>query len=207
MARKYTTIPTDAFQKISKNAGILLADFDPDDGTVTKTDIIGATTGGISFKDTPSYTDYGEDIDNCPKNTKELKEIDSREVTISGTFITVDTDSAKKLIAAADIDSNDNTKIVPRDVLGEDDFIDDIWVVTDYSDVDGGFVAVHIMNALSTGGFAIQTADKNKGQYAFTFTAHYSISDPDEVPYEIYIKAGEAEEETPGTTTGTTTQN
>ena len=195
MSRKYTTLPSDAFQKISKNAGILLSDFDPSLGTVTRSDILGATTGGISFKDTPSFTDYGEDIDNCPKNTKELKEIESREVVISGTFVTIDTYGGKRLIGAADIDVNDNTKIVPRDVLVDDDFIDDIWIVTDYSDVNGGFVALHIKNALSTGGFSIQTADKNKGQYAFSFTAHYTMSDPDDVPYELYIQAGNEEAE------------
>ena len=50
-----------------------------------------------------------------------------------------------------------------------------------------------MMNALSTGGFQLKTADKGKGQMAFEYTAHYSISKQDVVPYELYIKAGTAE--------------
>jgi hypothetical protein len=47
-----------------------------------------------------------------------------------------------------------------------------------------------MMNALSTGGFQIQTADKEKGQFSFEFTGHYSKDSADTVPFEIYIKAG-----------------
>ena len=50
-----------------------------------------------------------------------------------------------------------------------------------------------MMDALSTGGFQLKTADKSKGQMAFEYTAHYSITQQDVVPYELYIKAGTAE--------------
>ena len=58
---------------------------------------------------------------------------------------------------------------------------------------NGGFCAVHLKNALSTAGFQIQSTDKGKGQFAFEFTGHYSMDAQNEVPFEIYIKAGEAE--------------
>ena len=67
----------------------------------------------------------------------------------------------------------------------------------DYSDkngeTNGGFIAIKLLNALSTGGFQLKTADKAKGQFAFEFTGHYSMSAQDTVPFEIYIKAGTAE--------------
>ena len=158
--------------------------------------IIGATTGGIKFAATPTYSDFGEDIDNCPKNMKELKRQDSVEVKISGTFVTVTTATAKKLMAAADIDTSDTTKITPRNDLTVEDFAD-LWWVGDYSDKNGekngGFVAIHVMNALNTGGFQLQSGDKSKGQFPFEFTGHYSIEAQDVVPYEVYIKAGTAE--------------
>ena len=70
----------------------------------------------------------------------------------------------------------------------------------DYSDkngdTNGGFIAIHMMNALSTGGFQIQTADKAKGQFAFEYTAHYSMSAQGTVPFEVYVKAGTAESPT-----------
>lgn len=193
---KFTKIPSDAFQKLQINAGILTTDFTPATGTIGEAGQIGATTGGVSFAATPTYSDYGEDIDNCPKNMKELKKLESWEATISGTFVNADTAIAKMLVGAADIGTSDTTKITPRNDVLESDF-DTIWLVGDYSDkngeTNGGFIAIKLINALSTGGFQIQTADKAKGQFAFTFTGHYSMDAQDTPPFEIYIKAGTAE--------------
>lgn len=193
---KYTKIPSDTFQKLQLNAAIIAKNFVPATGTLEATDQIGATTGGISFNAAPTYSDFGEDIDNCPKNMKELKKLDSWEVTASGTFVTVDTTTAKSLIGAADIGSPDTTKVTPRNDVLEADF-SDIWIIGDYSDkngeTNGGYIAIHLMNALSTGGFQLQTSDKAKGQFAFTYTAHYSMAEQNTVPFEVYIKAGTAE--------------
>lgn len=193
---KFTQIPTSTFEELQLNAGVLLADFDPTDGTVTNADILGATSGGVSFSDAPTFRDDGEDIDNCPKGTKELMRIDGRDISMSGTYITMNTERAKSLIAAADIDPKDSTHIIPRSDLAQTDF-KDIWWVGDYSDKNGnsngGFIAIHLMNALSTGGFSLQSGDKAKGQFAFSYSAHYSINDVQKVPYEMFIKAGEAE--------------
>ena len=193
---KFTKIPSDAFQKLQINAGILTTDFTPSTGAIGAAGQIGATTGGVSFSATPTYSDYGEDIDNCPKNMKELKKLESWEATISGTFVNADTAIAKMLVGAADIGTSDTTKITPRNDVLDSDF-ETIWLVGDYSDkngeTNGGFIAIKLINALSTGGFQIQTADKAKGQFAFTFTGHYSMDAQDTPPFEIYIKAGTAE--------------
>ena len=193
---KFTKIPFDAFQKLQINAGILTTDFTPATGTIGEAGQIGATTGGVNFTATPTYSDFGEDIDNCPKNMKELKKLDSWEVKMTGTFVNADTAIAKRLCGAADIGTTDATKLTRRNDLKDADF-DDIWLVGDYSDkngeTNGGFIAIKLLNALSTGGFQLQTADKSKGQFAFEFTGHYSMSAQDIVPFEIYIKAGTAE--------------
>lgn len=188
---KYTQIPADTFQNIQLNAGILVDGFTPATGVIGN--LLGATTGGTSFSDSIEYIDFGDDIDNCPKNMKELKKLDSHTVTLSGTFVTMKPATAKMLAGAADVDSNDSSHIVPRNDLLDGDF-DEIWWVGDYSDVNtganAGFIAIKMINALSTGGFAIQSTDKGKGNFAFEFTGHYSMNDQDKVPYEIYIKAG-----------------
>ena len=193
---KFTKIPSDAFQKLQINAGILTTDFTPSTGEIGAAGQIGATTGGVNFTATPTYSDFGEDIDNCPKNMKELKKLDSWEAKMTGTFVNADTAIAKLLCGAADIGSPDTTKVTPRNDLKDADF-DDIWLVGDYSDkngeTNGGFIAIKLINALSTGGFQLQTSDKAKGQFAFEFTGHYSMSAQDTVPFEIYIKAGTAE--------------
>ena len=74
---KFTQIPSDTFKKLQLNAGVLATTFEPSTGTLTATNVIGATTGGISFEATPEFEDFGEDIDNCPKNTMELKKLTS----------------------------------------------------------------------------------------------------------------------------------
>ena len=181
--RAFTRIPDDTFETLQLNAGILVEEFDP--ATKEFDNIIGATSGGVNFTDTPSFIDFGEDIDNAPKNTKELKQIDEREVKMSGTFVSISASSAKLLAATADIDSQDDTHIIPRDVLKDTDFTD-IWWVGDYGN-DGGFIAIHLINSLSTTGFQLQSGDKAKGQFAFEFTGHYSMNDVDTVPYELYI--------------------
>ena len=190
---KYTKIPETTFQNLQLNAGVLLSSFNPESATVANESIIGATTGGVNFTATPTFSDYGEDIDNCPKNMKELKKLDSWEINMSGTYVTVDANAVKSLVGAADVSGN---KITPRNDVLLTDFTD-VWWVGDYSDqngeTNGGFVAIHMMNALSTGGFAIQSSDNGKGNFAFTYTAHYSMSAQGTVPFEVYVKAGTAE--------------
>ena len=190
---KYTKIPETTFQNLQLNAGVLLSAFDPGTATVANESIIGATTGGVNFTATPTFSDYGEDIDNCPKNMKELKNLDSWEINMSGTYVTVDANAVKSLVGAADVSGN---KITPRNDLKLTDFTD-VWWVGDYSDKNGekngGFVAIHMMNALSTGGFAIQSSDNGKGNFAFTYTAHYSMDAQDTVPFEVFVKAGTLE--------------
>lgn len=187
---KFTRIPETAFQKLQLNAGILLSTFDPATMVVEEKSLIGATSGGVSFAATPTFSDYGEDIDNAPVNVLELKRLDNWEVKMSGDFITIDVAAAARLVGAADFSGN---KVTPRNDLKAADFAD-LWWVGDYSDqnneTDGGFVAIHMLNALSTGGFSIQSNNRGKGQFAFEFTGHYSIADQSVVPFEVYIQAG-----------------
>ena len=190
---KFTKIPETTFANLQLNAGVLLSEFNPSTAELTNTSIIGATTGGINFTATPTFSDYGDDIDNCPKNMMELKKLDSWEISMSGTYVTVDVNGVKSLIGAADVSGE---KVTPRNDILLTDFAD-VWWVGDYSDkngeTNGGYVAIHMMNTLSTGGFAIQSSDNGKGNFAFTYTAHYSMDAQDTVPFEVYVKAGTVE--------------
>lgn len=191
---RFTKIPEEAFKEIQLNAGILADSFTPEDGTLGN--LIGATTGGITFAATPTFSDYGEDIDNCPKNMLELKKLDSWEAKMSGTFVTITAAAIKRSIGAADVDEDDDTHIIPRNDILKEDFVD-LWWIGDYSDLNGenkgGYCAIHLMNSLSTGGFQIKSNDKAKGNFSFEFTGHYSMDAQDTVPFEVFIKAGEKE--------------
>ena len=193
---KFRKIPENTFKNIVLNAGVLLSSFTPATPTIEDTNILGATTGGINFTATPSFTDFGEDIDNCPKNMKELKKLDSWEVKLTGTFITSNTSLIALLMGAGDVGTSDTTKVTPRVDVASADF-KDLWFVCDYSDKNGenngGFCAIKIINALSTGGFSMQSADKGKAQFSFEFTGHVSMSAQTVVPFEVYLKEGTAE--------------
>lgn len=192
---KFTQVASDAFAKLQLNAGIILTEFDPTSPTVDKTKIFGATSGGTAFATNPEYVDFGEDIDNVPPNTKQLKRLQSVAPTMSGTLKTADTVVAKALMGGADVDANTG-KITPRANLVDADFID-LWWVGDYSDkngnTNGGFIAIKLANALNTGGFQLQSNDDGKGDFAFEFTGHYDLDDIDVLPFEVWVKTGSAE--------------
>lgn len=193
---KYSQLPVDMFKNIQFNAGMIVTEFNLETGEAPENARVGATSGGINFTATPTFSDYGEDIDNCPKNMKEMKRLDSWEAKLSGTFVSLNTTAGTMLCAAADASGGG---IIPRSVLKSTDF-KDLWVIGDYSEInaDGttgkaGFLAIKVLNALSTGGFQLQTGDKAKGQFAFEFTGHYSMEDPEKAPFEIHIKQGTAD--------------
>lgn len=192
---KFSQLPTDVFQKLAVNAGVLLTNFDTTTATVSKSDILGATSGGVTVVCTPSITDWGDDVDNCPKNTKELMHIEKYDCKFSGSMISADTAVAKKLIGAADIGTTDTTKITPRFTPTNADF-SDLWYVCDYSDenndTSGGYIAVKLMNAFSSGGFSLKSTDKGKGTFDFEFTGYSTTENVDTVPMEFYIKTGTA---------------
>ncbi len=189
----FAKIPENTFEQIQSNAGVVLSEFDPEafNGTLDASKILFATSGGFNFTDNVTYKDMGDGIDNAPRNTKELKRFESREVRFTGTAVTASAESVKAMMGGADVSGTTAKKITPRDVLKPDDF-KDFWIVGDYGNVDGGMIAVHVMNALSASGFKWQTQDRDKGQFAFDFLAHYSMEDQSKVPYEVYIKAGTA---------------
>ena len=226
----YTKIPQNTFNALQLDAGVLLSTFDPASPSITDSAIITATTGGVQISTTPTYSDLGEDVDNCPTNTKELKHLDSWEVSVSTTALGTSADLIKLALGAATksgatytltsdnaivtgktyytrsgtspnyvytpvttpVSGSLNTyyemttpdyKVVPNRNLSQSDFTD-LWWVGDKA--NGGFVAAKFINALSTGGFSLQTSKNSKGQTSLTITCHPSINSQDVVPVEFY---------------------
>ena len=180
----FTVIPQNTFESMQLDAGVVLTTFDPSDVTAPEDSaIVCATTGGISVSCVATYSDLGEDVDNCPTNLKELKHLDSWECKMSFTSLGTSADNIKLALGAADIGSSNTSMIVPRRDLDQDDFTD-LWWVGDRA--DGGCVAVRLINALSTGGFSLQTTKNGKGQVSVELTGHVSIDDQETMPMEFY---------------------
>lgn len=186
MARKFTVIPKDTFDALQLDAGVLLKTFDPSAVAAPKDeDIICATTGGIKVDCKPTYSDLGEDVDNCPNNMMELKHLDSWECTLGFTSLGTSPDGIKISLGCATVNTNKVTLDAPG-VVDKTRF-NDLWWVGDRA--DGGYVAVHLKNSLSTDGFSLQTSKNGKGQVSVTLTGHVSINAQNEMPMEFYSSA------------------
>lgn len=100
----FTVIPQDTFNDMQVDAGVLLKNFNPASVSAPSDgDIICATTGGISATCSPTYTDWGEDVDNCPNNTKELKQLEGWECRFSATALGTSPEQIRLALGAADL--------------------------------------------------------------------------------------------------------
>lgn len=191
MSRRFTAISSKAFQELQVDAGMLLKNFNPaEPAAPADADIICATTGGITVTCQPTYSDYGEDVDNVPNNVMEFKRLDGWTCGISTTALGISPAAIRLSLGAADIEGD---KIVPRRDLDLDDFDDAIWWVGDRA--DGGLVAVKLMNVLSSGGFSLKTTKNGKGNLTLDLAGHVSLAAQDVVPMEFYSSEGEDEDE------------
>ena len=98
------------------------------------------------------------------------------------TSIGTSQESIRLSLGAADVDAATG-KVTPRRNVKLTDF-SDVWWVGDRA--DGGMVAIRLMNALSTGGFSLQTTKNGKGQVSMELTGHVSINAQDTMPMEFY---------------------
>ena len=183
---KFTVIPQDTFQAMQLNAGVLLKTFDPKNPAAPKDeDIICATTGGITITATPTYTDMGADVDNCQDNMMELQTLDGWNCKISFTGLGTSPENIRMALGAADINAVSGA-IELADKLKTVHFSDKWWVG---DRADGGMVAAHLKNALSTGGMTLKTTKNGKGQISVEMTGHVSIKDQKTMPMEFYSTA------------------
>lgn len=190
MAKRFTQVKLDAFKEIQIEAGVIVKVFDPSNPVLDRANILFTTSGGIQVDAKPSYSDYFEDVDNVPNNTKEGKQVDDWECTFSFTALDTSAESIRIQLGAADIDENDGNRITPRRDLKLKDFTD-LWWVGDRA--DGGLVAVQLLNALSTEGFSLKTVKKGKATTSVTLMGHYSLDAVDTVPMNFYVIEGDEE--------------
>lgn len=188
----YTKVSEDAFDTLQLDAGVLLSSFDPANAYTepTSESIIATTSGGINPTCTPTYSDFGEDVDNVPNNMMEFKHLDGWDCAMAFTSIKFNAantawalGASESTTVAAGSGTAGYTKIVPRRNVKQTDF-KDLWWVGDKA--NGGAFAVRLINALSTGGLNIQSSKNGKGTNQMTLTGHVSIAHQDIMPMEFY---------------------
>lgn len=100
----FTVVPQDAFNDLQVDAGVLLKTFNPASPAAPQDeDIICATTGGINVVCTPTFSDYGEDVDNVPNNMMEFKHLDGWDCSMSTTCLGTSPELIRMSLGAADI--------------------------------------------------------------------------------------------------------
>lgn len=184
----WSQVTSDSLDLVQVQAGMILTSFNTTTPAApTAESVLCATTGGIQADCVPTYEDFGEDIDNCPNNTKEMKRITGWDCTLSFTALDMSSEVFKAALGAA-IKTAATTahpeSVEPRAQVAVQDF-SDLWFVSER--IDDKIIAIQLKNALSTGGFSYKTQKNGKGQLTVTFTGHVSINAQDVVPMAFYI--------------------
>ena len=179
------------------DAGLLvrgLTDILNFDGTIADEKKLGATSGGASFSATPEMRNIFEGIDGAKGNYKDGNVIDNWEITLTATVKEMTAKNLQLAMATADIKS-DNDKfdvLSPRMNIKTTDYIDNIcWLGTMNGSTEP--MIIELKNVMNTNGISFTAEDKGSGSVELELKAHFDLSKPDEVPFNIYFpKQGRA---------------
>lgn len=147
------------------------------------TSLLGATTGGVNFSDTPEY--YDPETDGKFQPIKGDKHIINRTVKIAGTLKRLSMQNLKDIIVAADLATASNIEtLTPRADIDDDDYIDELqWF--GFKEDNSAIVVITLSNALQTAGAALAAPNKADASIPFEFTAHAAQATSTTVPYTI----------------------
>lgn len=168
-------------------AGVLLSTFDITAPSITATNIIAATTGGITFNITPTVDDLGSDVDNCPEKTVELAYISKYDVSLATTLLNLGNTGVTMALGAADMAENTTAGVKAytlRYDLETTDF-QTMWWLGGLA--DGRYLAAQLLRGFNTSGFSLKTTKNGKGQTAITITGFNTVSSPSAIPAVVYI--------------------
>lgn len=173
------------------DAGLLvrgLTDILNFNGTIADDKKLGATSGGASFSATPEMRNIFEGIDGAKGNYKDGNVIDNWEITLTATVKEMTAKNLQLAMATADIKS-DNDKfdvLTPRMEVKSTDYIDNIcWLGTMNGSTEP--MIIELKNVMNTNGISFTAEDKGSGSVELELKAHFDLSKPNEVPFNIYF--------------------
>ena len=179
------------------DAGLLvrgLTDILNFNGTIADEKKLGATSGGASFSATPEMRNIFEGIDGAKGNYKDGNVIDNWEITLTATVKEMTAKNLQLAMATADIKSDDDKfdVLTPRMEVKSTDYIDNIcWLGTMNGSTEP--MIIELKNVMNTNGISFTAEDKGSGSVELELKAHFDLSKPNEVPFNIYFpKQGRA---------------
>lgn len=173
------------------DAGLLvrgLTDILNFDGSIADDKKLGATSGGATFSATPELRNIFEGIDGAKGNYKDGNVIDNWEITLTATVKEMTARNLQLAMATADINSEDDKfdVLTPRMDIKTSDYIDNIcWLGTMNGSTDP--MIIELKNVMNTNGISFTAEDKGSGSVELELKAHFDLSKPNEVPFNIYF--------------------
>ena len=163
-------------------------------GSITDEQKLGATAGGASFTATPEMRNIFEGIDGAKGNYKDGNVIDNWEITLTATVKEMTASNLKLAMATAEInEGNDKFSVLtPRMEVKSIDYIENICWLGTMNGSDEPMI-IELKNVLNTNGISFTAEDKGSGSVELELKAHFDLSKPNEVPFNIYFpKQGRA---------------
>jgi len=190
--KTYSGFTANTANSLLLDAGAFFKNFDVTTDTfasaVTAGKLIGATKDGGEFSAVPTIRQV--EVDGVKGRAKGLEIVDGWEVYIKANVLEVSKDALILGLCAADEEAvtlltNDYAHINGKADIELTDYIDNITWVGTLSGSDNP-VIIQVKNALNTDGLKLTTKDKDQSVVAMTFYGHYTYSDLETPPFDIY---------------------
>ena len=190
----FTGVTANTAKHLQLDAGAFFKNFDPATDTFASASskLIGATAGGGSFAAIPTIRRI--EVDGLKGATKGYEALDEwqvtltanvKELTVGALELALTTGSHTSVKSPSSQTSNNYEKIVAANDIADSNYTTNVTWVGRLSGSNLPIIIV-VKNALATNGLTLTTADKSEGVVAMTLTGHYTVSDLDTPPFEIY---------------------
>ena len=190
----FTGVTANTAKHLQLDAGAFFKNFDPATDTFASASskLIGATAGGGSFAAIPTIRRI--EVDGLKGATKGYEALDEwqvtltanvKELTVGALELALTTGSHTSVKSPSSEASNNYEKIVAANDIADSNYNTNVTWVGRLSGSNLPIIIV-VKNALATNGLTLTTADKSEGVVAMTLTGHYTVSDLDTPPFEIY---------------------
>lgn len=182
----------DTAKNLQLDAGILVKDLtNPKTftGNLTDAQKLGATEGGANFTAVPEIRNVFDGIDGARGNFKDGNVIDSWEIKLTATLKEMTKENFKLALGTGETteagasDKFDTT--TARTIVKTTDYLNNLcWLGTLAGSSDP--IIIELKNVMNTSGLNFTVTDKGTGTIELELQAHFDITKPDEVPFNIY---------------------
>lgn len=167
-------------QNLQLGAGAILKSAYVGASSLSASNILSATNGGMTFSAVPTY--FTPTVDGIFDNVKGAgRTITNWAVTLTFTAVEADAEVLLRALGCADQDGTTGV-ITGRHTIKATDYAD-LYAIAEKG--DGSIIQITIKNALNTNGLSLQTVNNGNGGISFTISGNYDIAALDTPPFEI----------------------